>query len=233
MSDNNTIGGRVLAVLGSVAALITIGGLGHCVGVHSSSARIEQLEEQLRLVSSSGAGLEKCSGDLTSCQQAGDELKRELTDLRRRLARDSGVTDANDDATRTSPGSPATTNQVEAPGLRVQLSGCSLQRDELACTFTATSTDRDKTVYLRSSRLIESDGSEVRPIRMQFASSVSSGNHSPGTGKQVYAEMVRAAPIRGGVTFAGVNPALAGGGIPLIEFKFDGLAAQFRDVRPE
>lgn len=121
----------------------------------------------------------------------------------------------------------------EAPGLTVELLPCRLAGDELKCEFRATSTDRDKTVYLRSARVIQGDSSEVWPIRMQFASSVSEGNHEPGSGSQVYAEMVRGVGMRGNVVFAGVDPALASQGLSLIELKFDGLDAQFRGVHPE
>lgn len=122
----------------------------------------------------------------------------------------------------------------EAPGLKVKLLSCRLSGgDELKCDFGATSTDQDKVVYLRRARLVEADSSEVWPTRMQFASSVSEGEHSPGSGRQVYAAMVRGIAFQGSVVFAGVDPSLARQGLPLLELQFDGLDAQFRGVLPK
>lgn len=86
MTNSPSIGGRVFAVLGSTAALITIGGLGHCVGVESSRARIEELQGEKNALeariaelpeqnSDVEAALKQCSGQLATCQQDRDRFK--------------------------------------------------------------------------------------------------------------------------------------------------------------
>lgn len=112
----------------------------------------------------------------------------------------------------------------EAPGLRVELLSCSLKEDRLTCSFSATSTDEDKSVYLRESRLVERDGNELDASAQQFGRDTSDGS-------QVYAALVRGIPIRGSVTFSGLNVPLSQDGISLIEMRFDELKAQFRGVR--
>jgi hypothetical protein len=94
----------------------------------------------------------------------------------------------------------------------------------LKCSFSATKTDEDRGVYLRESRLVERDGNELEASAQQFGRSTSDGS-------QVYAELVRGIPIRGSVSFSGLNVPLSQGGISLIELRFDGLKAQFRNVR--
>lgn len=206
------------ALIGLVGVLVTAF-VSYRVGSRTSANEVEDL-------------LTSKDGKIAELQRTIDERDATIRELRAARSRPPVDTPSKPDINDQTPEPIPPTTVREAPGLRVELLLCRLAGDELKCEFKATSTDRDKTVYLRRARLIESNNSEIWPIRMQFASSVSEGDHRPGTGQQVYAQMVRGISIGGNVVFAGVEPASAHV-IPLIELAFDGLDAQFRNIQPE
>ena len=214
----------IIAALIGLLGVLATGYLSYRAGIEKTSNEVEDR-------------LSTKDGTIAELKQMLDERDATIRDLRAARTQPSATTPPKQEHIQDSaPKPPPSRTQStvrEAPGLRVELLPCRFAGDELKCEFRATSTDHDKEVYLRYARLIESDASEVWPVRMQFASSVSEGDHSPGSATQVYAEMVRGIAIGGSVVFSGVDPAAEAEGIPLIELSFDGLDAQFRNIRPK
>lgn len=239
-STGSGVVAKVFVILGSIAALLTIGSAGHCWGLQTAQGRIAKLEldneklieqvERLRRTSdiegeaNSGDALDTCSKELARCEQ-------DQQSLRIRLASANSNRSSNADSDRgSSEAASGSSSRVasfvpvqESSGLRVQLDQCVPQADVLKCDFSTTSLRDDHTEYLRRSRLVERDGNEIPASTQQFGNSESNG-------RQVYARLVRGVPIRGSVTFAGVDFSLTEDGISLLELQFDSLRAQFRDV---
>ncbi len=113
----------------------------------------------------------------------------------------------------------------EGSGVRIDLLPCELSNDKLTCEFLATRADRDRTLCLYESRLVERSATQVASSALEFGVESSED--------RVCAEMIKGVPMRGRVSFKGLDHSLALSGISAIELILnDGLKAQFLDVRP-
>jgi hypothetical protein len=186
----------------------------------ATASELDQvLEENKRLQ----AKLQQTQDD---CGRLAGQFRVQIAQLQNKLGMSRAEREAS--LSESEPGvRPSAAARVEeGGGLRVELSKCSLRGDKVSCNFSVTSTTKDRTQYLRGSRLIERDGNELRASGQQFGSSTSEGG-------QVYASLVRNVPMRVTVTFDAVDAELSRSGVSLIELQFDDLAAQFRDIHPD
>jgi hypothetical protein len=115
---------------------------------------------------------------------------------------------------------------VRENGFVIELHSCTLKDDELECKLLARSETEDTRLSLNSwSRLIESDGNEMRASRIQLGQYEARGqSHS------VTTELVRGVPVKMSVSFAGVNAAVSGKQVRLIDLSLSGVTAHFKNV---
>lgn len=115
---------------------------------------------------------------------------------------------------------------VRENGFVLELHSCSLKGDELECKLLISSEREDTSFSLNSwSRLIEGDGNEMVASRIQLGKDEARGQYH-----SVKADLVRGVPVKMSVSFAGLNTAVSGKQVRLIDLSVSGLTAHFQNV---
>jgi hypothetical protein len=233
MSNSTTVGSRILVTLGSVAGLITIGGLGHCIGVQSSRATVKQLEAdkialeaklaEIPEVSSDGKPLQECTGQLAACQQASDRLKAQLaaahngpSDPRRPTPSDEPQEPAEE---KRGPQLTARLGDVEYRITRAEHTGQELQ---VWLVATNSGANLETAIYFQSSVTDPSGDSHQQSDRM-------AGGKRGGL-DWLWVTLPHGVPTRFGLAFDSVPPTIDH--VPYMRIRMrDQGWLEFRDIR--
>jgi hypothetical protein len=108
----------------------------------------------------------------------------------------------------------------------IELQDCTLQSDELTCNLLATAEDQDDSIrFETTSRLVEADGTEITANRIKIGNREASG-----TFNYQDASLVRGVPVKASIRFPGLNSAVSGKEVRLIDLYFGRFRAKFEHV---
>lgn len=215
---------RKSAALISAIGVIIGAILGGLVG--RSTTRVEVPPEisqtQNLSVDLAGDTIEKLYERALSAESRVEELERELEVARSAGSRQPDRT-SNPSSEGNPPPPPADQLVQKGGGLAIRLLGCGLAGDTTNCDFTLECQEEDRFECLRSARLIESNGRELKPNRLGLGTQETKGS-------QICLNLVRGVPLRGSVRFAGLTSSIGDGSVRFLELKTDTLSAQYRNV---
>ncbi len=204
-----------VSAFGVVVAAI----LGGLVGRSSSRVDVspEILQVQRVTVIVAAETIEKLYDRATTAEKKVEGLEKALAEARRKKSIALHTSKSITEGPVKPPEPPQNPWRKEGGGLAIALLPCSLNGDTVSCDFTVESLDDDRFECLRSARLIESNGREIKPSHISLAT-------------EECVHLVRRIPIRGSIRFAGLTSSIEDGTLRLFELKFDLLDAQFEYV---